>query len=93
MLEGTLMAAFIAGIVWGLTLVWLKDFSVAHIIGITIAVTILIATFNGTLGPVILKKIGIDPVASTNPLVFAVTDITVLTFYFSFALYMIKYLK
>ena len=93
MLEGTLMAIFIAGMVWGLTLVWLKDFSVAHIIGVTIALTIIIATFNGTLGPVVLKKMGIDPVASTNPLVFAITDIAVLIFYFSFALYMIKSLQ
>lgn len=90
-LEGAIMAILIGAAVWALTTFWLKDISVPLIVGLTIFAAIIIATINGTLGPLILKRLGIDPVASTNPLVFAVTDITVIIIYFSMAIFAIKH--
>lgn len=89
-IEGLIIAFFLALLVWVICFFWLKDFLIANIIGFTILFAILIATINGTLGPVILKKINVDPVVSTNPLIFAATDIMVLVFYFSFALFILK---
>jgi magnesium transporter len=89
-IEGFIMAILIGGGVWAVTVFWLKDALVALVVGITIVAAVLVATINGTLGPLILKRLKIDPAASTNPLVFAVTDIMVLFIYFSLAIFAMK---
>lgn len=91
--EGIVMAVVIGAIVAAITIPWLKNPMIAILTGATIFITILIATFNGTLVPLMLKKIGINPVVSTNPLVFAITDIMVLIFYFLTAIFLMGYFK
>lgn len=88
--EGFIIAVLLAIIIWTVCFFWLKQFLVANIIGFTILFAVIIATINGSLGPIILKKMNIDPVVSTSPLIFALTDIMVLIFYFSFALNIIR---
>lgn len=90
LLEGLVMAAAIGLGVGLITIPWLKSPMIAILTGGTIFMTILIATFNGTLVPLILKKMNINPVASTNPLVFAITDITVLVMYFAAAIMLMR---
>lgn len=91
LLEGLVMAMVIGLGVGLITIPWLKSPMIALLTGGTIFMTILIATFNGTLVPLILKKLNINPVASTNPLVFAITDITVLILYFAAAIVLMRY--
>ena len=86
-LEGAIISLLLGLAVCLLSIFWLKDILVAMVVGLTILAAILIATINGTLGPIALKKIGADPAVSTNPMVFALTDIMVLVFYFSAAIY------
>lgn len=89
-LEGFMMAIIITIIVFLITVFWLKSFLVMQIVSLSIFLGIIIATVNGTLGPIVLKRIGLDPAASTNPLVFAITDITILIIYFGSAVLLIK---
>jgi len=89
-MEGLLMGLIITFIVFIITLFWLKSFLVMQIVSLSIFLGIIVATMNGTLGPVVLKKVGLDPAASTNPLVFAITDITILIIYFGSAVLLIK---
>jgi magnesium transporter len=91
LLEGLFMAVILGGAVALVTIPWLKNPMIALLTGTTIFVTILIATLNGTIVPLILKKMNINPVVSTNPLVFAITDITVLIFYFVTAIVLLRY--
>jgi magnesium transporter len=91
--EGAVMAVAIGAIVAAITLPWLNNPMIAILTGTTIFITILIATFNGTLVPLLLKKFNINPVVSTNPLVFAITDIMVLIFYFITAIFLMRYFK
>jgi magnesium transporter len=91
LLEGLVMAVVIGSGVGLITIPWLKSPMIALLTGSTIFMTILIATFNGTLVPLMLKKMDVNPVASTNPLVFAITDITVLILYFAAAITLMKY--
>lgn len=91
LLEGLVMAIVIGLLVGLVTIPWLKSPMIALLTGSTIFMTILIATFNGTLVPLILKKLNINPIASTNPLVFAITDITVLIMYFVAAIVLMRY--
>jgi magnesium transporter len=92
-LEGVVMAVVIGGAVAAVTIPWLNSPMIAILTGSTIFITILIATLNGTLVPLMLKKLNINPVVSTNPLVFAITDIMVLIFYFMMAIFLIRYFK
>ena len=91
LLEGLVMAVAIGLAVGAVTIPWLKNPMIALLTGSTIFMTILIATFNGTLVPLMLKKMNINPVVSTNPLVFAITDITVLIMYFAAAIFLMRY--
>ncbi len=91
LLEGLVMAVVIGLAVALVTIPWLKNPMIALLTGSTIFMTILIATFNGTLVPLILKKMNVNPVVSTNPLVFAITDITVLIMYFAAAIFLMRY--
>jgi magnesium transporter len=93
MLEGTAMATAIGCLVGLVTIPWLKSPMIAMLTGGTIFITILIATFNGTVIPLILKKLNINPVVSTNPLVFAITDIMVLILYFLAAIILMGYFQ
>lgn len=51
-----------------------------------IMVVFVMVITNETLNPIILKKMNIDPVVSTNPLIFAAIDIMALIFYFFFCI-------
>lgn len=90
-LEGALMAIVIGAAVGLITLPWLNNAMISMLTGATIFMTILIATLNGTIVPLALKKFGINPVVSTNPLVFAITDIMVLIIYFLSAILLMRY--
>jgi magnesium transporter len=90
-IEGIAMGAVIAAAVGLVVSFWLKNTMIAVLTGGTIFITILIATLNGTIIPLILKKLNINPVASTNPLVFAITDIMVLLIYFSSAIILLRH--
>jgi magnesium transporter len=90
-LEGLVMAVAIGAAVGLITIPWLKNPLIAILTGGTIFMTILIATLNGTIVPLVLKKMDINPVVSTNPLVFAITDIMVLIIYFLSAILLMRY--
>ncbi|MCE5299689.1 MAG: magnesium transporter [Spirochaetia bacterium] len=93
LLEGAVMALVIGTGVSLVTIPWLHSPLVAVLTGVTLFITVLIATLNGTIIPMILKKMNINPVVSTNPLVFAITDIMVLLFYFSTAILLMRWMK
>jgi magnesium transporter len=90
MLESFLMGLGLGAAVGFGAYLWVNNPSVGLILGLTVFLAIMIATLFGTLIPVFLKKINVDPIVSTNPLVFAVTDIIVLVVYFSSAIFFVK---
>ncbi len=86
MLESIIIACVITLIIFLLTIFWLGDFFIVKVIGISIFFGIIIATLLGSSGPIILKKLGFNPAAATSALVLALSDILILTFYFSTAI-------
>ncbi|MCX7698778.1 MAG: magnesium transporter [Candidatus Goldbacteria bacterium] len=89
-IEALIIGGIIFIIVWLLSFIWLGNFIVASIVGITIIFAILFATLIGVSMPIILKKINLDPVVSSNPLVFAISDVSILIFYFSLSIWFLK---
>ena len=64
--------------------------SIAITIGISLTGVVLWGTLVGSMLPLILKKLGADPAASSTPFVATLVDVTGLIIYFSVALLMLK---
>jgi magnesium transporter len=60
--------------------------SIAFTIGISLVGVVLWGTLVGSMLPLILKKLGADPAASSTPFVATLVDVTGLIIYFSVAL-------
>jgi magnesium transporter len=54
-------------------------------VGITLIGVVLWGTFSGSMLPIVLKKLGADPAASSAPFVATLVDVTGLVIYFSVA--------
>jgi len=61
-------------------------FLVAITIGFTLLGVVLWGTITGSMLPIILKKLGADPAASSAPFVATLVDVTALIIYFSVAM-------
>ncbi|SFH66966.1 magnesium transporter [Modicisalibacter xianhensis] len=70
-LNGVLWAAVVAGI----AVLWFKDIALGGIIAAAIVINLLIASLCGTLLPVALKKLKIDPALSGSVILTTVTDV------------------
>ena len=64
--------------------------SVAFTIGISLTGVVLWGTLVGSMLPLILKRLGADPAASSTPFVATLVDVTGLIIYFSVALLILK---
>ena len=64
--------------------------SVAFTIGISLIGVVLWGTLVGSMLPLILKKLGADPAASSTPFVATLVDVTGLIIYFSVAMLILK---
>lgn len=64
--------------------------SVAATIGISLTGVVLWGTLVGSMLPLILKRLGADPAASSTPFVATLVDVTGLIIYFSVALLILK---
>ena len=58
---------------------------VSFAVGLALAATIVMATLTGSLLPLLLKKIKIDPAVAAGPFISTVVDITALIIYFEIA--------
>jgi magnesium transporter len=63
---------------------------VAFTIGISLMGVVLWGTLVGSMLPLIMKKLGADPAASSTPFVATLVDVTGLIIYFSVALLILK---
>lgn len=64
--------------------------SIGAVIGISLTGVVLWGTLVGSMLPLILKKLGADPAASSTPFVATLVDVTGLIIYFSVALLILK---
>ena len=69
----------------GRALLLQKNILLSFAVGLTLAVTIIMATLTGSLLPLLLKKIKIDPAVAAGPFISTVVDITALIIYFEIA--------
>ncbi|SBT18608.1 Magnesium transporter MgtE [Marinomonas gallaica] len=80
LLNREVIVGLINGIVWAtviamLTVVWFDDIKIAYVIAGAIVINLLFAALTGTLLPIALKKLGIDPALAGSVILTTVTDV------------------
>jgi magnesium transporter len=59
-------------------------------VGLTLVGVVLWGTLSGSMLPLILKKVGVDPAVSSAPFIATLVDVTGLIIYFSIAFLVLK---
>lgn len=65
-------------------------FSIAATIFFSLMGVVMWGSFTGSMLPILLKKIGVDPATASAPLVATLVDVTGITMYFGIAMYTLK---
>ncbi|MFA9556638.1 magnesium transporter [Evansella sp. AB-rgal1] len=69
-----------------------QDIMLGMVVGVSLLATLIIGTMAGTIIPLILYRIGIDPAVASGPLITTLNDIFSLLIYFGIATSLIHYL-
>jgi magnesium transporter len=80
LLNRELIVGLLNGLLWStviavLTALWFDNIKIAYIIAGAIVINLLFAAATGTLLPILLKKIGIDPALAGSVILTTVTDV------------------
>ncbi len=86
------------GVICGLLIsvaafIWQGNPYLGIVVGTSMLATICVATLIGTLVPMLLNRLNIDPAITAGPFVTTIKDFTGLLIYFFFASIFIKYLR
>ncbi len=79
----------IAGIVMGMNLILGQDIRLAIVVSIALFNVVLLASFMGTVTPLVLDKLGINPALAAGPFITTANDLLGLLVYFSVAHFLI----
>jgi magnesium transporter len=93
-----LRVAITNGIILGIVLflvvsLWYSDWELGMVIGATMWAVILVATATGTLIPLALKVIGIDPAVAMGPFITSLNDVIGISIYLGFASLYFRYFQ
>jgi len=75
----------IAGIVMGMNLILGQEIKLAIVVSIALFTVVLLASFMGTVTPIVLDKFGINPALAAGPFITTANDLLGLLVYFSVA--------
>jgi magnesium transporter len=79
----------IAGIVMGMNLILGQEIKLAIVVSIALFTVVLLASFMGTVTPLVLDKLGINPALAAGPFITTANDLLGLLVYFSVAHFLI----
>ena len=83
---GVTCAFLIAAIAY----VWQGSYILSFVVGISLLLTLIIGTMAGTVIPLILYKLKVDPAVASGPLITTINDILSLLIYFGLASFFIQ---
>lgn len=72
--------------------IWQGNIWLGLVVGVSLFATLVIGTLAGTIIPIILYQLKVDPAIASGPLITTLNDIFSLTVYFGLATYFIAYL-
>lgn len=91
-----LLTGLIAGLTTGVTVFllvgfWKQNFILGFVIGISMATAITVATVAGSIIPLVMDKIGVDPAVASGPFISTLSDLTSVLIYFNIAHQFLKF--
>lgn len=87
-----LTIGLICGLVLGATAtLWHGSLSIGLIVGLAISINLMLAKAAGSIVPVMIQKIGLDPAVASGPFIATVTDTTSMLVYFTIATLIVGY--
>lgn len=89
---GFITGAACGVVVTGVVYVWQGDWVLGSLVGISIFVTLIIATIAGSLVPLLMHKWNIDPAVASGPFISTISDIISVLVYFGLATTFMQYL-
>jgi magnesium transporter len=89
---GLMMGTICGTIVGVVAYLWHGPAMLGMVVGLAMFAAITVAAVMGTLMPIVLKKIGVDPAISSGPFVTAANDITGLVIYLGLATLLLQQL-
>jgi magnesium transporter len=85
-----LLTGLFIGLVTGLTIclivgLWKHNLILGFVIGMAMACAITVATLAGSIIPMLMNKIGVDPAVASGPFISTLSDLTSVLIYFNIA--------
>lgn len=92
-----LLVGILNGVICGflisvIAFIWQGNAALGLVVGSSLVVTLIIGTLAGTIIPIILYKLKVDPAVASGPLITTLNDILSLLIYFGIATMFISYL-
>ncbi|MFS0726189.1 magnesium transporter [Paenibacillus sp. 1P07SE] len=92
-----LMVGILIGLTCGILItffiyIWQGNAMLGLVVGLSLICTLIIGTMAGTIIPLLLNKVGIDPAVASGPLITTLNDVLSLFIYFGIATMFLSYL-
>ena len=87
----------ITGVVCGIVIAvviyfWKADIYLGIIVGVSIMVSLIVATLSGSFVPILMERLNIDPAVASGPFITTINDIISILIYFGMATTFMSYL-
>ncbi|MFJ8267565.1 magnesium transporter [Peribacillus asahii] len=89
---GLITGAICGVVVTGIVYVWQQDLLLGALVGASIFITLIVATLAGSLVPLFMHKMKIDPAVASGPFITTINDIISILIYFGLATTFMHYL-
>ncbi|KRL38831.1 magnesium transporter [Liquorilactobacillus uvarum] len=85
-----IFTGLVIGIITGMTIMvivglWKNNFVLGFVIGLAMMCAIIVANLAGSLIPILMDKIGVDPAVASGPFISTLSDLTSVLIYFNIA--------
>ena len=97
----TIMRESVTGIITGVTcglsiwliiFIWQGMFFLGFLVGLSIMITLFVATISGAVVPMLMDRLNIDPAVASGPFITTINDIISITIYFGMATLFMEFL-
>ena len=89
---GLIIGATCGVLITGIVYVWQHSLILGMLVGISLFMTLIVATMAGSFVPLIMHKMKIDPAVASGPFISTINDIISILIYFGLATTFMKYL-
>ncbi len=78
--------------IWLIIFIWQGTMFLGFLVGLSIAITLFVATISGALVPLLMNRLNIDPAVASGPFITTINDIISITIYFGMATMFMQFL-